>query len=384
MESNPTVLEIGTRWFPEFPGGLERYFYELVEQLSRAEFNVAALVVASARPYARPSIDVAPFASAEMGLIKRLRSVRRCVRALTKVRHVSLLACHYPLYAAPVLDYIGRIPTVFHFHGPWAAEGRQEGNPGPAWVAKRVIETVLYRQPAHFIVLSGAFRDRLMQSYRVPGDRISVIPGGVDLDRFRLVGRGKKAARQALALDERPTIVAVRRLVRRVGLRHLIAAMQEVSAQIPEAALLIAGRGPLEEELRGQIRLLGLERQVRLLGHVPDADLPTLYQAADVSIIPSLSLEGFGLPMIEALACGTPVLVTPVGGMPEIIGELSRDLVLRGHGPAELAEGLVAFFEGHLHVPDAPSCRSFVADRFGWPIVCREVAKVYRGVLEAR
>ena len=77
---------------------------------------------------------------------------------------------------------------------------------------------------------------------------------------------------------------------------------------------------------------LGLQDHVRLLGHVPEADLPLAYRAADLTVMPTASLEGFGLSVIESLAAGTPVLATPVGGMLDILPPLGEQLVLEGAG----------------------------------------------------
>jgi glycosyltransferase involved in cell wall biosynthesis len=270
---------------------------------------------------------------------------------------------------------------VFHFHGPWAAEGRAERNSLPAWLAKRCIEQILYQRPASFVVLSCAFRDVLIRTYRVPADRIFVVPGGVDITRFRS-DLDKTASRRALGLTtDRPIVLTIRRLVRRMGLENLITGIAEVARKIPDILLIIGGSGPLQSELEQRIKEQDLTKRIKLLGNVPDADLSLLYRAADISIVPSLSLEGFGLTALEALACGTPVLVTPVGGLPEVVADLSPSLVLSGCEPGILAEGLIAFFSGTLNVPDAGACADYVRQRFDWPIIARQLAGIYTTIL---
>ncbi len=90
----------------------------------------------------------------------------------------------------------------------------------------------------------------------------------------------------------------------------------------------LPGRGPLEHELRAQATASGLGERILFTGFVPDDDLPKIYAAADFSIVPSEALEGFGLTTLESLACGTPVLVTPVGGLPETVASFDRSLIL--------------------------------------------------------
>jgi glycogen synthase len=106
-----------------------------------------------------------------------------------------------------------------------------------------------------------------------------------------------------------------------------VAAMALVRKRMPEALLLVAGEGPLTGVLRGQVQSLELTNNVQLLGFVRDQDLPTAYRAADLTIVPSMALEGFGLTVAESLAAGTPALVTPVGGLPEVVRDLSPGLV---------------------------------------------------------
>ena len=137
-------------------------------------------------------------------------------------------------------------------------------------------------------------------------------------------------------------MLAVRRLVRRMGLEDLIDAIGLLKHRHPDVLLLIAGKGKIGEELQQRIDAAGLQDNVKLLGFVPDNHLAALYRAATVSVVPTVALEGFGLITVESLASGTPVLVTPVGGLPEAVAGLSDDLVLPSTGADAIAEGSVA------------------------------------------
>jgi glycosyltransferase involved in cell wall biosynthesis len=105
-----------------------------------------------------------------------------------------------------------------------------------------------------------------------------------------------------------------------------------------------------------------------------------LYRAADFNVVPTQALEGFGLASIEALAAGTPSIVTPVGGLPEAVGGLSRSLVLASADPRDIAAGLVAALSGTLPVPDAAACRAFARDHFSADLMARRTAAVYEEV----
>jgi glycogen synthase len=373
----PAVLQIGARWFPEVRTGLERYYYDLVRHLPAAGFDVLGLVLARSTPCATPGLDIKAYAPPGAFIGRRVLSLRHATQSCLRSHRVSLIGCHYPLYGFPVSDIMTTLPTVFHFHGPWAAEGQAERNSPPARWTKRCIEQILYQRPAAFVVLSRAFGEILQRTYRVPADKVFVIPGGVDIARFESAF-DRPAARRALGLDGgRPIVATIRRLVRRVGIENLVDGIAVVAKKIPDILLVVGGVGPLDQEIKDRIEQHGLAGNVRLLGNVSDDHLPLLYRAADISIVPSIALEGFGLTTVESLACGTPVLVTPVGGLPEVVGDLSPRLILEGKTPEFLAEGLIAFFTGALPAPDAASCAAYARQRFDWPIIANKVAGLY-------
>ena len=127
-----------------------------------------------------------------------------------------------------------------------------------------------------------------------------------------------------------------------------------------------------------------LKEHVRLAGFVPDADLPVAYRAANLSVVPSIALEGFGLVVLESLAAGTPVVVTPVGGLPEVVSGLSEDLILHGSSANHLAEGLAARLSALDKLPSEIACRAYAKDNFDWPVIAKRVVDVYKNAFRNR
>ena len=264
-----------------------------------------------------------------------------------------------------------------HFHGPWASESIAEGESSWKTRLKTAVERAVYRRGDRFIVLSRAFRDELVRRYDVSAAHVRIVPGGVDTERFA-PDRSRRAARAHLGWPtDRPIILSVRRLIRRVGLENLVTAMDTIRQQVPDALLLIAGTGPLRETLEARIHATDLEDHVQLLGYVPDEDLPLAYRAADVSIVPTRSLEGFGLIAVESLAAGTPVLVTPVGGLPEVVEGLSEDLILPDGQPSTLAAHLTDALTGTLTLPSTEACQTYARSHFDWRAIATQVRDVY-------
>lgn len=380
--STVRTVQLGMSWFPEQAGnGLDRVYHALAHHLPDVGVAVRGVVAGSDEVEAESQGRIRAFAPDGAPLVGRLRAARRVTRQVLDAESPDLVAAHFALYAAPVLGALARRPFVVHFHGPWAAESAVEGGGRLSTRAKHLLERAVYRRADRLIVLSSAFRDVLCESYGIDSDRVRIVPGGVDTERFG-TGLTRREARLRLGWPtDRPIVLSVRRLAHRMGLDRLIEAVSRVREREPDVLLLIAGKGPLAEVLEGQVAAAGLNEHVRFLGFVPEDDLPVAYRAADLSIVPTTALEGFGLTTVESLAAGTPVLVTPRGGLPEVVRGLSPDLVLGGADVHDLAEGLVGALSGTLALPGAAACQAYARDHFGWERVAVRVREVYEEVL---
>jgi len=374
-------LQIGMHWFTERQGGLDRMFMALIESLPSQGVDVRGLVAGSEKVQRETHGVVQAFALESDKLGTRLAGARRHSIRLGRARQPDIVATHFALYAAPTLGALGPVPRVVHFHGPWAAESSASGRGKLSNALRHAIERTVYRGARRHIVLSNAFGRVLHEEYRIPDESIRVVPGCVDVDRFD-PPQTMAEARERLGLaPDRPHLFCIRRLVARMGLEDLIDAMVIVKHAVPCVHLTIAGKGPLEGALRERITARGLDAHVTLAGYVPDEDLPLWYRAADLSVVPTVALEGFGLTTAESLAAGTPVLVTPVGGLPEAVAPLSGSLVLPSTGIDAIGSGIVDALLGHYPLPDAQTCRGYARSRFEYAVVAAQVAQVYREAL---
>lgn len=171
----------------------------------------------------------------------------------------------------------------------------------------------------------------LIERYAIPVEKISVIHCAVDTGKFHFENLPKKPN----------CILYVGRIAKRKGIDFLIRSMALVVRTIPDAQLLVGGKGSHLEKMKSLVRQLGLERNVTFLGFVPDDRLNTLYNQARCVVVPSI-FEGFGITVIEALAAGTRVVGTDVDGIREILksGDYGR-LVPYGNQRA-LADAIMA------------------------------------------
>jgi D-inositol-3-phosphate glycosyltransferase len=219
-----------------------------------------------------------------------------------------------------------RTPYVVVQHSPWV------DYPFPLAQIERGADRTIGRwilEGAERVVCVSAFTETFVRSI-APKAKTLVVPNGVDTGYFR------KSAVSALDRMQTPTAITVRRLVPRAGVDLLLDAWRACDLD-GVGRLVIGGRGPEEARLRNQARGL---RNVRFVGFVPDTELVSLYQTATVAVMPTRSGEGFGLMAAEALACGTPVVVTAQGALPEVVRHDVDGLVVAQDDPAALGAAL--------------------------------------------
>jgi glycosyltransferase involved in cell wall biosynthesis len=148
--------------------------------------------------------------------------------------------------------------------------------------------------------------------------------------------------------------------------------MPAVLARHPDALLVVGGDGPLAATLRERAAALGLGAGARFVGFVPEPELPDFYAAADVFVLPSEGLEGFGLVTLESLACGTPVIGTRVGATPELLEPLDPTLLADAPTPEALAGTILEFLSRGDRATLAARCRAHTAP-YAWEHVAERL-----------
>ena len=221
------------------------------------------------------------------------------------------------------------------------------------------------------ITVSAALKDGLA-AIGVPAERIAVLRNGVDLDTFRPTDRATARAR----LDaDRAVLLSVGNLV--PGKRHDIA----IAALpfLPGHELWIAGDGPMAKDLRLRAERLGVSGRVRFLGRVAHDELPNYYAAADILLLVS-EREGWPNVLLEAMACGTPVIASAVGGVAEIVTHPVAGRVLRENSAEALA---AAIGELATAAPDRAATRIH-AEGFGWQETTAGQLELFADILRRR
>ncbi len=366
---HPRVLMLGMGWFPSTVGGLDRYYRSLFEQLPEASGVVIG-------PAEGAPAAIAAASRHDLPLARRLGEFWLAARRAA--RSAEVVDAHFALYAAAplLLGAQRRRPTVFHFHGPWADENAAAGDASRVKrTLRRALEHRVLRHADAHVVLSSAFRRVLVERHRVAPWNINVWAPGVALAEFTPGDRLRARAR--MAIDPAAfVVVCARRMVARMGIDLLLDAWGQIEHELPEGSmLLLIGDGPLRETFAARAAQPPLAGRVRVMGRISDEELVEAYRCADVATVPSVAVEGFGLVVLEAAACGTPSIVSDVGGLPEAAAALDPSLVVAAGDAEALGARLRAAAQGAL--PTRAATRGY-AERFAWPAVAERHRALHR------
>jgi teichuronic acid biosynthesis glycosyltransferase TuaC len=301
-------------------------------------------------------------------------TLRSALRRLLQELPIDLIHAHtaYPDgFAAALLGRATDLPVVISLHGGDVNlyfrrfSGRKQG----LWAithANRVIAS------------SRSLQHTVVDKYGADPGRIAVVPSGVDTGKFRPLARQKAESSLSLA-PQAPRLLYVGAITRSKGIHHLLRAFARLDrAVIDPPRLLLVGNGDYAGPARLLAEKLGVGERVTFVGQRPNDEIPLWINACDLLVLPSLS-EGFGVVLVEALACGKPVVATACGGPEDIVTPEVGILVPPGD-ESSLAEALtVALNDGHRF--NAESIRRYAQDNFAYERVGARILNLYREVL---
>lgn len=383
-ESRPCVLMLSWEFPPMTVGGLSRHVYDLTRYLVKQGWEVH--VVATEAEQA-PSYEVLEGVHVHRVHVMKpdggefihwafqlnlmmIDTVQGLVNAGLKF---DLVHAHDWLvtYAALSVKKSSGVPLVATIHA--TEHGR---NHGIYTDLQRYIQGLEWKltYEAQRVILCSSFMQREVEEVlQLPSDKLDVIPNGVDPEQLQLSEPGETPHSGHI-------VMFLGRLVREKGVHTLLDAVPLILQEYPDTQFVIAGKGPALPALQEQVRSMGIAGHIKFVGFISDEERNRQFQAADVAVFPSL-YEPFGIVALEAMAAGTPVIVSDVGGL--------GDVVTHGHNGLKMYPGDTASLARQvgdlLGNPDYGKRLAETAlqeiERYDWNQIALQTISVYRRVL---
>lgn len=387
----PTVVMLSWEYPPCQVGGLSRHVHALARALVRQGSNVHVLtrhapglpeqateegvMVSRVRPYFHEPPDFCLWASH-----LNFALLEAGVRLLDGLSGPVVLHAHDWLvaHAARGLKSLFQLPLVVTIHA--TEHGRNRGIHDRSQQYINDVEWWLTYEAWQVILCSQAMRQEVRQLFHLGDDKLAVIPNGVDLPSDRADRRVAPALlRERFAAPGERLLFHIGRLVPEKGAAVLLEAMPLLLRRHP-VRLVIAGTGPFQAELERRAAALGVADRVHFTGWVADETAAALYHHADVAVVPSL-YEPFGIVALEAMALGTPLVASGVGGLNEIVRHGENGLKAVAGSPLSLAEQIDRLLlDRPLARRLAAGARHEVKTRYSWESIAAQTADLYADV----
>jgi len=354
-------------------GGAEDHLLSLVRNLDRRRFDPLVCCIGRSGPIGK-EIEAEGVPVEELGKLRKGgfdRNIAPLLQALIRRERIGLVHAH--LYHA---NFYGRlaafregIPIVVSVHNTYVRPK----------IRRSIANWWLARRTPVIVAGSEAIRNDIVRYDRVAPEKIRVIPYGVDVERFD-IPLSREGAREKLGLPrERFIVGTVGRLEEQKGQKHLLEAVGILRGGGRDVTLLLVGGGREEERLRAQAAQEGIGDAVLFLG--TRRDLPELFRAMDVFALPSL-WEGLPIALLSAMAAGLPVIVTPVGGVPEVVKDGENGFIVPVGDSGALAAAIRKVCEDPAGAGTlGRAAAATVRDGYSHRTTARRIMDVYEQVL---
>jgi len=278
-------------------------------------------------------------------------------------------------YSAKSIKESYNIPLISTIHA--TESGRNSGIHDETQRYINDSEWMLTYESSEVIVNSNYMKNEVQRLFGLPYDKINVIPNGVNLQLFSNVNVDYDFRRQ-YAMDNEKIILYVGRLVYEKGIQNLIAAMPKILDRYHDSKLIICGRGGMIDELREQVKYLGIDNKVYFAGYCDSKKMQKMYKCADVAVFPS-TYEPFGIVAIESMLSGTPTIVSDVGGLNEIVEHGVTGMKSYAGNANSIADSVLALlFDPKLCASISQNAIKKVKENYNWAKITDNTYYVYQ------
>lgn len=377
---------------PKSVGGLAQHVYDLTRALAEIGEEVHLVTIGSndapefetvngvriyrVYPYNVSSLDFVHWVTQlNIAMLEKAVAVMNDMGAFHLVHgHDWLVA-----FASRALKHAFRLPLVSTIHA--TEYGRNYGLHNNLQRHISDVEWWTIYESWKVICCSKYMNGELRYVFQVPEDKVKVIPNGVDIEAFRL--KNNKFSRGDYASPDEQLVLYVGRLVREKGVQVLIDAIPHILNYRPATKFVIAGKGPHESSLRSHAAAVGVADRIYFTGYVNDDLRNSLYNWADVAVIPSL-YEPFGIVALEAMAARAPVVISDTGGLSEIV-QHGVDGLMAYTGNSQSLADMVIWLLNDRNMAEKMKQKAYekVRRQYNWLEIARQTRAIYMDVLNA-
>lgn len=302
------------------------------------------------------------------------RSMRKYLNTIQPdIAHIHTPPPTFPYFSSRLIKERG-IPSVLTYHCDSDVPSRL-ASPLIRF-ADRLITSSIMKRSDRIIVTSRTYSFTSANTWKMRSD---IIPVSADTSRFFPDRLDRERTRRKMGLEGKKVVLFVGRLVRHKGVTYLVEAMRFLDE---DSVLLIVGDGEYRQHIQRFIRNRGMQQHVRMLGEVRDAELPSIYRAADVTVIPSTSrLEAFSIAAVESMASGVPILVSDIPGVREVIQNGVQGFVFRPMDAEDIAAKLKSLLSNEEQRKEMSKRCTERAKEFSSRAVAAKVMDVYEALL---
>lgn len=354
-----TIL-IFSAFYEPFEGGAERYVKEIIKRL-KEKYNF--IILTSQLSFKLPKYEERNGVNIyRLGIGTKLDKYLFPILALFKSFSIKRDLIHAVLesYAGLSLFFYQVLnkkpPTLLTLQSGWVKM--------PKFLFKKI-----HQAPDKIQAISNALAKRAQE---FGAKNVEVVPNGIDLNLFSQDLKIKK---------EKFRIVCVSHLKKVKGLRYLIESLPEVLAKFPQAKLILIGEGPERKNLEFQIARLGLQDRVELKGKLINQAIPEELQKAEVFVLPSLS-EGLGISILEAQACGVPVIASKVGGILDIIEDRKTGILIEPKNLGQVTQAIIKIFSQPEFAQKLTQNAKDGLEKYDWQNIAQKINRIYQNLIK--
>lgn len=369
------IIQTPIRFYPAI-GGVEKYVLDLSKELVK-QGNKVKVICAN-----EPKSDMTLFEGINierLNYLFKIANTNICLGLKSRLKKEDFDIIHTHIPTPWSADISGKIamkkkkPLILTYHNDLVKKGFAKII---ANIYNHTLLKLLLKRADKIIITQPKYVDysNYLKKYK---DKIVVLPNAVDVNRFKKINikKEKNSLFFLSVLDE---------FHKYKGLDYLFDSIKELKKKTPSIKLYVAGKGKLLDEYKQLAEKLGIQDNVSFLGYISDEDLIRYYNKCELFVLPSIDHnEGFGIVLLEALACKTPVVTTNIVGIAEDIKENNCGLIVEPKNINQLSNAISNLLEKKMKRNSmGENGRKLIEKKYTWKKVAREMENVYRSVLK--